>query len=106
MNFLYLAGLLISIFGIATLDFKYRLAFAVDAARAATTILIGVVFFLIWDLSGIAFGIFFRGVTPLLTGISLAPELPLEEVFFLILLCYSTLVIFIAAQNSIEKRGK
>ncbi|MEY4639999.1 MAG: hypothetical protein RLY13_997, partial [Actinomycetota bacterium] len=53
MSFLYLLGLLISIFGIATLDYKYKLAFAVDFARAATTIAIGVVFFLIWDLFGI-----------------------------------------------------
>lgn len=101
MTFLYLLGLLISIFGIATLDFKYKLAFAVDFARAATTIAIGVVFFLIWDLFGIALGIFFRGNAQHLTGITLAPELPLEEVFFLILLCYSTLAIFTAAAKKL-----
>lgn len=97
MSYLYLLGLLISIFGIAALDFKYKLAFAVDFARATTTIAIGVVFFLIWDLFGIALGIFFRGNSQLLTGITLAPELPLEELFFLILLCYTTLAIFTAA---------
>ena len=37
-------------------------------------------------------GVFFRGEHPgILTGILLAPELPLEEFFFLALLCYTTM---------------
>jgi hypothetical protein len=40
------------------------------------------------------FGIFFRGNAPHLTGITLAPELPLEEVFFLILLSYNALLAY------------
>ena len=51
----------------------------------------GVVFFLVWDLVGIGLGIFFRGETAFMTGILLAPELPLEELFFLTLLCYLTM---------------
>ena len=51
----------------------------------------GVLFFLIWDLAGITLGIFFRGNPGLLTGIQLSPELPLEELFFLTLLCYLTM---------------
>lgn len=102
MNFVYLISLLISIAGIATLDAKYKLAFAVDFARSATTIAIGVVFFLIWDLSGIALGIFFRGQTKNLTGITLAPELPIEEIFFLILLSYNTLALFTAITKRIR----
>jgi lycopene cyclase domain-containing protein len=56
-------------------------------------ILVPVTFFLIWDLAGISLGIFFRGNAPYLTGILLSEELPLEEVFFLILLSYSALLL-------------
>ena len=104
MNLIYLIALLISITGIATLDRKYKLAFAVDFARAATTIAIGVVFFLVWDLSGIALGIFFRGQAKHLTGITLAPELPIEEIFFLVLLSYSTLALFAALKKRIDAK--
>jgi lycopene cyclase domain-containing protein len=55
--------------------------------------LIPLIFFLIWDLAGIAAGIFFRGTTQHLTGILISEELPLEEIFFLILLSYSALLL-------------
>jgi lycopene cyclase domain-containing protein len=55
---------------------------------------IAVVVFLIWDIVGITFGIFFRGSTPFLSGLLLGPELPLEELFFLILLSYNTLLVY------------
>jgi lycopene cyclase domain-containing protein len=55
---------------------------------------LGVLFFLAWDLSGIGLGIFFRGETPFMTGVVIAPELPIEEVFFLTLLCYLTMNLF------------
>ena len=55
---------------------------------------IGLVFFLVWDLSGIGLGIFFRGETSFMTGLVIAPELPVEELFFLALLCYLTMNLF------------
>ena len=60
---------------------------------------IGVAFFILWDVAGIALGIFFRGASPFLSGWQLAPELPIEELFFLIVLCYTTLLVFLAARN-------
>jgi len=102
LSFLYLAALLVSIAGLATLDFRHKLGFAINAWRATITLAIGVVFFLIWDISGIAFGIFFRGHAKHLTGWQLAPELPIEELFFLIVLCYTTLLIF----NAVRKKLK
>lgn len=92
--YLYLIALVISIAGIALLDRRHKLAFWVDARASAISIAIGVAVFLIWDLVGIALGIFFRGNAPHLSGILLAPELPLEELFFLILLCYNTLLAY------------
>ena len=102
MSFIYLGALLVSLAGLATLDVRHRLAFALSATRAATTIAIGVVFFLIWDISGIALGIFFRGQAKHLTGWQLAPELPVEELLFLILLCYTTLLVFTAVRKKIK----
>lgn len=92
VSFLYLAALLASIAGLATLDFKFKLAIA-KSGRYLCLILIPLIFFLIWDLAGIASGIFFRGTTQHLTGILISEELPLEEIFFLILLSYSALLL-------------
>lgn len=92
VSFLYLAALLVSIAGLATLDFKFKLAIA-KSKRYLCLILIPLVFFLTWDLAGIASGIFFRGNAQHLTGILISTELPLEEIFFLILLSYSALLL-------------
>ena len=92
MSFLYLAALLFSIAGLATLDFRFKLAIAKSRSYLCL-ILIPVVFFLTWDLAGISAGIFFRGDASHLTGILLTTELPLEEIFFLILLSYSALLL-------------
>ncbi len=94
MNFLYLAALLISIAGMVVLDVRFRLFFAIAPVRAAIVMVVGVAFFLVWDVAGITLGIFFRGNPDLLTGILLAPELPLEELFFLTLLCYTTMNVY------------
>ena len=50
--------------------------------------LVGVAFFLVWDSAGVGLGIFFEGDASLLLGVQLAPEIPLEELFFVLLLCY------------------
>lgn len=92
LSFLYLGALLVSIAGLATLDFKYKLALGKNKAYRCLLI-ISVAFFLIWDLAGIALGIFFRGNAQHLTGITLSNELPVEEIFFLILLSYSALLL-------------
>jgi lycopene cyclase domain-containing protein len=92
VSFLYLAALLVSITGLATLDFKFKLAIA-KSRKYLCLILIPVAFFLTWDLAGISSGIFFRGNAAHLTGILLSSELPLEEIFFLILLSYSALLL-------------
>ncbi|MBP1240527.1 lycopene cyclase domain-containing protein [Frigoribacterium sp. PvP120] len=91
MGAAYLVALLISIAGMAALDRRFTLFFWRDGWRAAVTLLVGVAFFLVWDVVGIDLGIFFRGETSFMTGVQLAPELPLEEVFFLVLLCWLTM---------------
>lgn len=77
------------------IDFKHKLALFVQPLRTLVTLTISVAVFLIWDLVGIAQGIFFRGSGPYLTGITIAPELPIEEVFFLTLLSYTILIAYL-----------
>jgi lycopene cyclase domain-containing protein len=91
---LYLAGLVVSIGGVAVLDARYRLFFWRSPLRAAAVMVIGLVFFMVWDVAGVHLGIFFIGTTPLLTGLLLAPDVPLEELFFLVLLCWTTMDLF------------
>jgi lycopene cyclase domain-containing protein len=88
MSLLYLVALLVSLAGMVVLDRRFRLFFWRAGRRATIVLVVGVVFFLAWDVSGIGLGIFFRGETSFMTGLQLAPELPLEELFFLTLLCY------------------
>lgn len=93
-SFLYLAALLVSLTGLGFLDWRYRVALWDQPRRTAATVLLGVVFFVIWDAVGIGLGIFFRGDGPYMTGILVAPELPIEELFFLTLLVYQTLLVW------------
>jgi lycopene cyclase domain-containing protein len=94
VSFIYLGALLVSLAGMVVLDLRLRLFFAVAPVRAALVLGAGVVFFLAWDVAGIGAGIFFRGDPGLLTGVLIAPEVPLEEVFFLALLCYLTMNVY------------
>ncbi|HEX4058261.1 MAG TPA: lycopene cyclase domain-containing protein [Galbitalea sp.] len=94
MAFLYLVVLLVALVGMVVLDHRFRLFFWRGAARAAIVVVAGLAFFLVWDLQGIRFGIFFRGETSFMTGLQVAPQLPLEEPFFLLLLCYLTMNVY------------
>jgi lycopene cyclase domain-containing protein len=100
---LYLLGLLVSLTGMTVLDARYRLFFWRAPWRAAAVMAIGVVFFLVWDAFGVALGIFFIGPTRLLTGVLLAPDVPLEELFFLLLLCYTTMNLFGAVRPIVAR---
>lgn len=91
MNFLYLGALLFSLVGMWLIDWKYQLAISRNRGYLCS-IVVGVLFFLIWDIAGISQGIFFRGDSEHLSGLVIGPELPLEEVFFLALLNYTALI--------------
>lgn len=105
MGILYLTALAIALSGMVVLDRRFGLFFWADARRAAIVLAAGVVFFLVWDLFGIGLGIFFRGETSFMTGLVIAPELPIEEVFFLALLCYLTMNAYAAAGRMLARTG-
>jgi lycopene cyclase domain-containing protein len=90
----YLGALLVSLAGLAFLDRRYRLALFVETRRTLLTVGLGVAFFLVWDALGVGLGIFFVGDAPYLTGLRVAPEVPIEEPFFLALLVYQTLLLW------------
>jgi lycopene cyclase domain-containing protein len=105
VSFLYLGALLIALVGIGLLDFRHKLAFFGGAAlRSSVIMVVSVSFFLVWDVVGIATGVFFRGGGPWMTGVLLGPELPLEELFFLMVLTYSTLVSYLWAGKALGAR--
>lgn len=94
MSFLYLAALLLSTCCLLLVDHKWKLAFFKDARRTSFAVGLGVLAFIIWDAFGIALGIFFSGNSPYMSGLYLAPEFPVEELFFLFFLCYFTLLCY------------
>jgi len=99
VSLLYLLALVVALTGMVMLDRRFRLFFWASPKRAAIVLVVGVAFFLVWDLAGIGLGIFFRGETSFMTGLQVAPELPLEEVFFLTLLCYLAMNLYGAASK-------
>lgn len=100
-SFFYLFALLISILGLVGIDKRHSLTLFRYPLPTLVSISIAVIIFLIWDVVGISLGIFFRGSTIFLSGLLLGPELPVEELFFLILLSYNTLL----AYQFFAKRG-
>lgn len=102
---LYLLAILVSAAGIVIIDARWRLAAFAAPVRTLAAVAIGVMFFLAWDAVGILTRAFIKGDSSLFVGIDLAPELPLEEPFFLAFLCYLGLVIYAAALRYLEARA-
>jgi lycopene cyclase domain-containing protein len=94
MMLAYLTSLIVSITGLATLDRRFKLAFWHNKKQTLLTLFGAVAIFIVWDILGFLLGIFFHGNSPFSLPFTIAPEFPLEELFFLILLCYSALIIY------------
>jgi len=99
MQWLYLTGLLLSIAGTAALDWRYKLAFWYDHRRTILTLTFGIAVFLLWDLLAIGQGIFIHGGSQYMLPFTLLPQFPIEELFFLFLLCYSALTLYRGAEK-------
>jgi lycopene cyclase domain-containing protein len=106
VSILYLFVLLGAIGCMALLDRRFRLFFWRDARRGALVGAIGLAFFVTWDLVGIALGIFSRGETQISTGILIAPQFPLEELFFLAFLCYLAMVMVVGFGQILQRRRR
>lgn len=106
MSFAYLGCLLTACAALLLLDRRFALVFWRDARRSGVVLSIGLVFFLAWDALGIVSGVFARGRSPFMTGVELAPELPLEEPVFLAFLCYLTLVLLFGGRALLDARRR
>lgn len=105
MSFAYLAFLLVSLAGMVVLDVRQKLFFAHDARRAGLVLLTGLVFFLAWDVAGIRLGIFRHSDSPWATGWMAAPQLPVEEIVFLVFLCYLTMNLVRLVEQLLGRRS-
>jgi lycopene cyclase domain-containing protein len=101
---LYLGALVVALACMALLDHRYRLVLWADVRRGVAVLAVGVAFFLLWDVVAIGAGFYERGSSAAMTGVMLAPELPLEELFFITFLCYLTLVAHGLARRALAAR--
>lgn len=93
MSALYLLAIVGSTVCMGLVDRRWRL-FLFDRPRlAAGVVVTGVAFFLAWDVVAISLGIYERGDSPAMTGLEVADELPVEELFFVLFFCYLTMVL-------------
>lgn len=99
MEWMYLLALLVGISGLVIIDARWKLAFWKNPKQTVATVLTAILIFVLWDFIGISLGIFFHGGSAYALPFRLAPEFPLEELFFLFLLTYSTLIIY----NGVQK---
>lgn len=93
-HFFYLLGLLIAIAGLLTIDARYKLAFWSDRSRTIKVLAVAIGVFIVWDILGIALGIFSHGDSVYSLPFVITPEFPIEELFFLFVLNYTTLLLF------------
>lgn len=94
MRGLYLLSLVVSLAGMAVIDYRYKLALFKYKNRTIKILAIAVSIFIVWDIAGILSGIFFIGSNDLLVGIRVG-EFPIEELFFLVLLNYVSLLLYL-----------
>ena len=104
-GFAYLACLLVSLAGMVVLDVRRKLFLAHDPRRGAAVLAAGLVFFLAWDLAGIGLGIFRHSPSRFATGWMVAPQLPVEEVVFLLFLCYLTMNLVRLVEQAVARRS-
>ncbi|GAA4367461.1 lycopene cyclase domain-containing protein [Paeniglutamicibacter cryotolerans] len=103
---IYLLVLVALLGCMCAIDARYRLFFFDRPLAAALTLVAGLAYFLFWDIWAIAEGIFLHLPSPLMTGIMVGHQLPLEEVFFLAFLCYQTMILFVGARRLLASRQR
>lgn len=94
MRYLYLLSIVVSFAGIVTLDWRYRLALFWRWRTALRLMLLGFVFFVVWDVALVGSGLYWT-MPQYVSGWYIGtPDLPIEEIGFLLFLNYLTLVLW------------
>lgn len=99
----YLVVQFVSFAGVAVIDHRWRLAAFRSLAATALTVTAAVALLLTWDVLGVRSGVFFRGQTDFMTGLLIAPEIPVEEVVFLTFLSYLALICATGVTAAVER---
>lgn len=102
MSGMYIVALLVSIAGLGIIDYKLRLAYFYNARLTLRVLLVSVLVFVVWDVLGIRMNIFFIGSEKYLLGLRIG-QFPLEEIFFLVLLNYCTLIIYLFIKRQVQR---
>lgn len=110
MSWAYAGALGFSLLGMAILDLRHGLFWGAALRSRSAGVwarTAGVHFgvwavFLLWDILGIGLGVFFRGDSPYMTGIDVAPHLPMEELLFLFFLVWLTVNVCVGAAKLAE----
>ncbi|MFC7877229.1 lycopene cyclase domain-containing protein [Isoptericola sp. NPDC057391] len=103
-SFVYLALLLGALASMALVDRRARLVlWSARPGRGAAVLAVGALVFLAWDLVAIAEGFYSRGGAAM-TGVELAPHLPLEELFFVLFFCWFTLLLHGLLRRALARR--
>ena len=102
MKYTYLAILFFSILGMIIIDWRYKLVFY-DMPKPATRAIATMMAILLFvDVIGINWNIFATN-PKYVSGVFLGnPNLPIEEIFFLFLLCYFVLVLNVYLKRKLK----
>lgn len=92
MQYYYLIALITSISGLLYADRRYKLMWHHNARQATVCLVVGVIFFLVWDVVGIALGVFATNQAWVSGWHVVTPDLPVEEFLFLTLLCMNIMI--------------
>ena len=103
---IYLLALLGVIGCMLLVDRRFELFLWHRPLPALLVLAAGVAYFFAWDLWGIAEGVFLHRQSPYMTGVMLAPQLPLEEGFFLLFLSQITMVLFTGALRLLRSKAE
>lgn len=89
----YLLILLALIGCMVALDARFKLFVFDRPIPALLSLAAGTGIFVLWDVLAIAEGIFLHRDSQWMTGVMVADQLPLEEIFFLLFLCYQVMIL-------------
>jgi lycopene cyclase domain-containing protein len=104
-SLVYLLSLVFVLVCMALTDRRWKLFFWADARRAAVVFTFGFALFLVWDLVALHFELYERGRSEWMTGLEVAPELPVEELFFVAFLPYLTMVLHGLGRRLVLREG-
>lgn len=103
LRYTYFLILLISILGLVCLDYRFGLALFLHRIATLKTLAIMIGGFLLIDIVGIAKSVFSTNSKYVVGLYIFSPNLPIEEVLFLLLLCYSTLLSYLGVSKILDK---